>query len=214
MPRNLGPKHIRVVMSFTSDSDHQIEETTGNVIPGVYGNKAFPFPPVDAVTLKTALADFTVAIAAAAQGGVHATNEKNKKRHELIGLLRQLAIYVQANCHDDLATLTSSGFRAASNTRGQMPLPKAVIKSIDNGHSTQLVAKTEKVPRAKAYEVEVATVNGNTIGPWQKAGVFTKSRKMIITGLTPATTYTVHVRAVGGTTGVGDWSDPVAHMCM
>jgi hypothetical protein len=214
MPRNLGPKRVRVVTSFTTDSDHQIEETTGKVITGVYGNKAFPSPPVDAITLKTTLTDFTVAIAAAAQGGVHATNEKNKKRHELTGLLHQLAIYVQANCNNDLATVTSSGFRAASNTRAQMPLPKPVITGIDNGHSTQLVMKVQKVPTAKAYEVEVATINGNTIGPWQKGGVFTKSRGMIVTGLTPAVTYTVHVRAVGGTTGFSDWSDPVVHMCM
>ena len=37
---------------------------------------------------------------------------------------------------------------------------------------------------------------------------------MIVTGLTPGTVYAIQVRALGGTTGSGDWSDPVAHMCM
>jgi Fibronectin type III domain len=202
------------MMDFPRHSDHQLEETTGNVITGVYGNKALPSPPVDPVTLKTTLTDFTVAVAASAQGGVHATNEKNKKRHELIGLLHQLALYVLANCNNDLATLTSSGFKAATTTRTKVPLSKPVITGVDNGHSGQLVLKAPKVPTAKSFEVEVATVNGGTIGPWQRGGVFTNSRRMIVAGLTPATMYTVHVRAVGGTTGYSDWSDPVTHMCM
>ena len=37
---------------------------------------------------------------------------------------------------------------------------------------------------------------------------------MIITNLTPGTIYTFRVRAIGGSTGSSDWSDPVAHMCM
>jgi hypothetical protein len=34
----------------------------------------------------------------------------------------------------------------------------------------------------------------------------------VFTGLTPGTVYTVEIRGVGGTTGTGDWSDPVSHM--
>jgi len=37
---------------------------------------------------------------------------------------------------------------------------------------------------------------------------------MRIPGLTAGTNYAVHVRAVGGSTGYSDWSDPVVHMCM
>jgi len=36
---------------------------------------------------------------------------------------------------------------------------------------------------------------------------------MTINNLTPGTTYAFQVRAVGGSTGYTDWSDPVAHMC-
>ena len=217
MGRNLGPKRIRVLMGFSSDTDHQVEELTGKVIAGLFGDsgkKAFSTPPVDAATLQASLSDFTISIAAAAQGGVHATNEKRKRRLALTGLLHHLALYVQANCNNDLATLTSSGFDAASTTRAQTALAKPVITGVDNGHSTQLVAAVQRVLTAKSYNVEVATVIGGTIGAWQKGGTYTKSRAMTVTGLTPGTIYAVRVQAVGGTTGTSDWSDPVSHMCM
>ena len=54
---------------------------------------------------------------------------------------------------------------------------------------------------------------GGTPSPWQNAGLFTNSRSMTINDLTPGTTYAFQVRAVGGSTGYTDWSDPVAHMC-
>ena len=54
---------------------------------------------------------------------------------------------------------------------------------------------------------------GNTPGPWQPAGVYTNSRAISINGLTPGTTYMFEVRAVGGSTGYSDWSNPVTRMC-
>jgi hypothetical protein len=51
-------------------------------------------------------------------------------------------------------------------------------------------------------------------GNYQPAGVFTQARRMVLTNLIPGTTYTIQVRAVGGSTGHSDWSDPVSHMAM
>ena len=59
-----GHKHIRVRVSFTHESDHQIEETTGAVITGMTGNKNYPNPPVDLAEVQAALTVFTAAIAA------------------------------------------------------------------------------------------------------------------------------------------------------
>src|SRR5438132_8443862 len=57
-----GHKHIRVRVSFTHESDHQIEETTGAVITGMTGNKNYPNPPVDLAEVQAALTVFTAAI--------------------------------------------------------------------------------------------------------------------------------------------------------
>ena len=51
-------------------------------------------------------------------------------------------------------------------------------------------------------------------GGWQSGGSFTNSRSMPLNGLTPGATYTIQARAIGGSTGYSDWSDPVSHMCM
>src|SRR5437870_3741229 len=60
----MATKHIRVRLSFTHESDHQIEETTGAVITGMTGNKTYPNPPVDLAEVQAALTVFTAAIAA------------------------------------------------------------------------------------------------------------------------------------------------------
>lgn len=48
----------------------------------------------------------------------------------------------------------------------------------------------------------------------QNGGLFTNSRNMPINALTPGGNYQFQVRAVGGSTGYSDWSDPVSHMSL
>ena len=126
------------------------------------------------------------------------------------------AHYIQANCNDDVQLVLKSGFQARTiSVRSQIQLDKTTILSVDNGHTKQLSVTAQKVSRAKLYEVQVAVVGANnTVGSFQTAGFFTKSRSMAVTGLTPGALYAIQVRALGGTTGSGDWSDPVVHMCM
>jgi hypothetical protein len=44
------------------------------------------------------------------------------------------------------------------------------------------------------------------------AGIFTQARKITLPGLTPGQVYSVQSRAIGGSTGYSDWSDPISHM--
>ena len=128
----------------------------------------------------------------------------------MVNLLRQEANYVQGAANNDLATLLSSGFQAASNNNTQSPLAKPGIVDILNEMSTQLVVRGRPVANARAYEAQVR----NGTGGFVPAGTFTKVSRMIVTGLVPGQTYTVQIRAVGGSTGYSDWSDPVSHMAM
>ena len=47
-----------------------------------------------------------------------------------------------------------------------------------------------------------------------RRGLFTNFRNMPLNNLAPGTSYQVHVRAIGGSTGYGDWSGSVRHMGM
>ena len=72
------------------------------------------------------------------------------------------------------------------------------------------MVKLTTIPNARAYEVRINPGDDK----WQNAGVFTKSRRVLLDNLTPGSTYTIQARAVGGRTGYSDWSDPVSHMSL
>jgi hypothetical protein len=212
-------EQVTVKTGFKKLNDSDALALAGTVIKGVFVDKVIAAaPPFDEATLQTAMDDLKGAIAAQAQagGGTVVTAVKKKKRNVLDGLLRKLAHYVQANCNDDVQLVVKAGFQArATSARSQTQLDKATILSVENVHTRQVVVNARKVAHAKLYEVQTAIVSANNnTGSFQSAGVFSKARSMTITGLTPGTTYAIQVRALGGATGSGDWSDTVTRICM
>jgi hypothetical protein len=198
----------RVALSFAQLSDAKLDDFTQNIIASLTGNASFPTPTVPPADLSSALSTFTATLAATAQGGTQATAAKNAARDALMALLRKEANYVQGIASTDLAMLLSSGFEAINSNRSQSPLDKPSIVQINNEASTQLVLRLQPVDNARSYEVRVSYgANG-----WQAAGVFTQARRVVLTNLTPGTNYNIQARAVGGSTGYSDWSDPVSHM--
>ena len=209
------PHQIRVLLAFSTAPDHKIEDTAVAVIKGLTGNTAYPTPPVTLANLQSALTAFTTAMANQVQGGTLATADKNNKRDLLINQLRLLAAYVQQNCNNDLARLLSSGFEAVSANRTRTALETPNIVSIENANAGQLRVKVTPVANARCYEVRYAILapNGNQ-GEAHNGGLFTNSRSMAVSNLTAGTNYNIQVRAIGGTTGYSDWSDPVSHMSL
>ena len=212
-------QQVNVKSTFSKLSDADALTQAGAVMKGIFVDKAISAqPPVDQATFQAAIDDLNAAMIAVTQsgGGTTMITVKNAKRKVLDNDLRKLAHFVQLNCNEDQQIVAKTGFQSRlAPVRSNAQLDKASIVSIDTLHTRQLSVTAGKVLRAKLYEVGVAVVGANTtVGPFQSAGFFTKSRAMAVTGLTPGTTYAVQVRALGGTTGSGDWSDPVAHMCM
>ena len=56
-------------------------------------------------------------------------------------------------------------------------------------------------------------IKGQT-GDWLPSVFTGDSQHITFANLTPGSTYTVQVRALGGSTGQSDWSDPSTHMSM
>ncbi len=206
---------VRVADRFAKQSAEQLVTMAGAVITGLTSNPAFPAPTVDLKDVQGAADGLSAALAAQARGRTAETAEKNNREEALIALLRKLKHYVEDNCGNDLAVLLSSGFQAAASTRNRSPLANPSILSVDLGNSTELVLKVTPIANAKCYEVRSAAVGAGSVpGAWQNAGLFTNSRSITIAGLVPGTTYVFQVRAVGGSTGYSDWSNPVSRMCM
>ena len=206
---------LRVLFDFVSMPDPSLDEFTDAVITGLTGNPVCPTPPVAPADLQLQLTAFSEAMIAHAQGGTTATAAKNAARAVLVDSLRQNALYVQTMCNNELATLLGSGYQAASTNHAQTPLTQPVIQDLINGNSGELVVRLKPVANAHAYEARYAVIGtGGTPGPWQNGGLFTSTRNLTITGLTPGATYTVEVRAIGGSTGYSDWSNAVTHMSL
>jgi len=206
-------KQLRVLLDFVKVPDAGLDEYTTNVVNGLTGNPAYPTPPVALTLVQTQQTAFTAAIAAMAQGGTLATATKNNARADLVNSLRLLALYVQTNCNNDLPTLLSSGFQAVQGSQPPHPLDKPSISSVENGETGQLFLKVMPVANAHSYEVRVAVSGtGGALGPWQSAGIFSSTRNLSLTGLTPGTLYSIEIRAIGGSTGYSYWSDAVSHM--
>ena len=137
-----------------------------------------------------------------------ATAEKNEARDVLIGSLRKNAAYVQSLTDTDLPGLLSSGYKAMSTNTTSSPLPKPVVDNIDNFQSTKLMMRLKPIPNYRAIEARRKQANTD----WQAAGIFTKAARIVQEDLTPGQVYEFQFRAVGGSTGYSDWSDPVSHM--
>lgn len=200
----------RVSLGFAQLPDADLSDFATTVVTKLTNNTSYPTPAVPLATITTDNNTFVAAMAAAAQGGTQLTAAKNAAREALMELLRSQAAYVLSTAQNDLEVILSSGFEVNKTDRTRRPLTKPAITNIDNFASTQLMVRMSPVDNARSYEVRTRVGSAE----WQNAGVFTKSRGVLLDNLTPGATYDVQARAVGGTTGYSDWSDPVSHMAM
>ena len=201
---------IKVSLGFARLSDGDLDNFAQGVIDAITGNATYPTPPVTIINLQAATDDFTAKLAASQTGGQADTAAKNNSRQALLGDLRQVASYVQIRCNNDLNLLLTSGFEAQSTNRASTPLEQPQGLAIKNFHTGTLIAGVGPVKNTSMYEGRIKGPTGDWLPP-----VFSgDSQHLRFTGLTPGTTYTIQVRALGGSTGQSDWSDPSSHMSM
>jgi len=199
----------RVSLSFAQLPDVALDDFANAIIAGLNGNASYPAPPVTVaqlVTLKQTLQD---AVAAQAQGGTTATAVKNTARNALVEGLRKDAHYVEISANNDLPTLLGSGFQSASTNRAPSVLDKVQIVGVDNGQTGELKVRIDPIANAKGFDGRIKSGTGE-YGP----SISFQNSKSIFKGLTAGITYTLQLCAIGGSTGAGDWSDPVSHMAM
>ena len=198
--------NYKVSYNFVRLPDAAIPNFTDTVITALTGNTGFPTLPVTLTELGTLKSTYVTKLMAMAQGGTLATAEKNAAKAALLDALRQVAAYVQSVASQDLALLLSSGFENTNTNRAQSPLLKPEFLALDNSFNAKLIVRLKPVSNARAYEVQYK--NG---GGWLPAGIFTQGRRVEVGGLTSGNSYTVQVRAIGGSTGYSDWttSEPV-----
>ena len=199
-------KKIKAKLNFHGVSDTDVLKAGNTAYDGLLNNPAFPNTPVPLSTFRQDLDSFSALIVEAEDGGKKSISAKNKQRTEVIRVYTLLGDYVQGTCNNDPAVFNTSGFTAASNTKtAPEPLAPARFSSIDRGpNSGQAVVKVESQKGAIAYDVHYALEGTGVLGPWTLM-TLTSSKKVTISGLTPAGTYQFQVRALGKL-GYTDWS--------
>lgn len=197
-------------MAFLTGPEGEFGPFCLNTAVQMTSNTGYTTPRVALATITSAADTYIADLAAAAGGGVLATATKDASKLALQLLMRDQAAYVQSVAGTNLAVLLSSGFFVASSNRTRIVLPQTSIRTVAIVQSGLFKIIVNPVPTARGYELRYK----NGTGDYLNGGIFTSSRAITLQNLTPGSTYTVQVRALGGITGYGDWSDPVSRMAM
>ena len=176
------------------------------VVKGMTGNPSFPTPTPSLAVVDAAIADLQAAeTAAQSRLGKGAIATRNDKRVVLVGLLRQLKAYAQAqadlNPENGAAIIQSGGFGVRKPI---VRRPNAFSAKPGPVSGSAKVYAVSAGPRA-SYEWEYSTDGGKT---WIAAPP-TLQAKTTVTGLQAATAVQFKYRAVTKA-GPGDWSQPVS----
>jgi len=168
----------------------------------------FTAPPVPLATLQTDIAALTASSAASTDGSKKSIAQRNKDRHALEQDLSLLGAYVVKVANGDPAVVTTSGFTPAPPRAKSAPKPLAQpsISSIAQGVSGQLLISVTPVTGAHSYDVRFAPLANGVPGTWTIQTVTQAKKPVTFNGLTPGTTYSFQVRALGKA-GYTDWSD-------
>jgi hypothetical protein len=200
-----------VSLGFAQMAVTQLPNFTTGIVDGLTDNATvFPNPTVKPADLDAANKILISDIAAALNGGTDHTDARDKAAAVVVGMLRLLAAYIEDVAKGDATVIELSGFQVVHRGPSpQQPLAKTIIQAIINEVSGQLLVRLNPQDNASGYEGQVSADGGKT---WQSIGFFQQARRVVVPNLTPGVTYTFKFRALGGSTGSGDWSDPVSHM--
>lgn len=198
----------KVALKFAKFPDGDLGDAGQTVHDQMLANALlFPAPPVTMVNFQTHLDAFTDSIVAANVGGAAATAAKDAARQVVLGDMRQLALYVEMIANNDMQKLLKSGFEARSTERQSLPLETPTGLTITNEGEGKLNAKVDPVKNCSMYEGRAKPDGGD----WGESVLGGDSRHLLFQDLTPGAMYTIEIRALGGSTGTSDWSDPVQH---
>jgi hypothetical protein len=207
-------KLIKPIESFKGVPDGQVVARATAVQTAMTGNANFANPPVDLTVFKTAIDLFNTLIAEALDGSKKVIAQKNMRRLAVIKDFRLLARYVEITSNGDPAVFQTSGFQPASTTKtASEPLSESIRKIEHGANSGQISVAIRAIRGATSYELRWAQmVAGNATPAWSSQLVTGVRRPVLLTGLTPATTYQFQAHALLKS-GYTDWSDSVSFIC-
>lgn len=156
------------IYGFDKLSDDAFSTKTDYVISKMTENPNFPDATSRVTKLKTAKSEFDTARIAAQDGGTAKTNEKKKKRKVVQKALKDLALYVQLNCNEDVAIMLTSGFDGRSDgTPTPDPGAPENFKVEAGKNSGTVDLSVDSFTNAKVYVFDYALVVDGAEPAWK-----------------------------------------------
>src|SRR5712671_4304615 len=209
---------IKASLAFVKAVPADLYTFAGSVYSGMNGSAAYPTPPVDMPTFKTAIDTYGTLNAAALDGSKKVLTQRNHQGEGLIRILRQLVHYVEAACKDDETIFSSSGFQAVSTVRtATPPLSQSIRKITEGPNSGVLLVWLLAVAGALSYEVRWAPVATGSSAPaapaWTSSLVASTQPPVPVSNLIPGTVHQFEVRVLSKT-GWSDWGGNATRMAI
>jgi hypothetical protein len=225
---------VRAVLGFSTLTDPNLLLLANGVLKGLTGNAAFPTPTPALAVFTTDLTTFSNAASSALDGGKNAKSARDKSKKVLVADLRQLAVYCENNCNEDVVTFNTSGFTAKARVSTSGPVSVPAIKSLDYGTVPgQILVTIKSTPGAKSYNLRFGQMppgsaqalapasstaqSPGTVPPaapaaWTVIPVAAVRKAVVLDNLVSGTVYAVQVQALG-MQGLTAWSDSSTIMC-
>lgn len=199
---------VRVSLAFARRVAIFVLAFARNVVKLMTNNLNYPTPSPTLASVTAAADDLEEAIQNAFDGGKIAIATRNAALVTLVGILRDLALYVQGHCSNSLSILLSSGFDAVRTPQpsGQL-LPPENVTLYRTTISGELGLRMKRVTNALNYTIQMAE---SPEGPWTDKAISSTTR-VSFTGLTPGKVYWARA-AANGTKGSSGWSAPTSAM--
>jgi hypothetical protein len=209
---------IKVSLAFVKAVPADLYTFASSVYTGMNGNAAYPNPPVDMPTFKTAIDTYNTLLSAALDGSKKVLTQRNHQGEVLIKILRQLAHYAEAACKDDVTIFSSSGFQAVSKVRTVTPpLSQSIRKITEGPNSGVLLVWLVADAGALSYDVRWAPVaagsSATAVPAWPSCLVASSHPPATVSNLTPGTVYQFEVRVLSKT-GWSDWGGNATRMAI
>ena len=206
-------KHIKALLDFARTTPGNLFLFAKNIFTKLYGNAAYPNPPVGMATFKAVMDRLEVLNTAALDGGKKIFAERRAVIETMVEMLRQLAHYVEGASKGEEVTFRSSGFVPAPTTRTKTAPWSEAIRKIRPGDNSGTVLVTLVCdPEANGYQLRWIPAGSEATDAWSMMLIALTRPATLVKNLTPGTTYVFQVRAVRSG-GVTDWSDPVRYIC-
>lgn len=208
---------LKALLDFAKYRPARLRTFGAHIHVSMKGNPAFLTPAVSMDALAAQVDTFGGLVADALDGSRKVIAERNRQRVLLIGMLKQLAYYVEAAANENEAVFISSGFKIAPTTRTQTaPRNEGIRKIVFGPNSGTLKLKAIDVLGASSYELRFAPrqIDRSPLDSEWTTKRFSDTRKfLLITGLQRGTSYVFQVRALIGEEFT-DWSDSVTQVCV